>query len=101
MSFRRQFTHIFLLLPICFGLAGGVSAQVGDDDRQRIRQEMREHWRQLPPEERQRLREERHERRESFQPMPPEDRSRFRDELRGRRDGGAWQNFEHRGGGRR
>jgi hypothetical protein len=101
MAFRASLNRVVLLLIACLGLAGGASAQIGNEDRHQIRQEMREHWRQLPPEERQRIRQERQDRHESFQQMPPEDRSRLRDELRGQRNGGGGQNFEHRGGGRR
>lgn len=104
MASGAPLIRVFFLLFACLGLVGGASAQGGNGDRQQIRQEMRDHWRQLPPEERQRIRQERQDHRDSSQQMQPEDRSRFRDELRGQRDGGGGgggQNFGHRGGGRR
>lgn len=62
-----------------------------------MRQQMREHWQQMSPEERQqqreRFQEKRQERRDGFQQLPPEDRVRMRDELRGRRE-----SFDGQGG---
>jgi uncharacterized membrane protein len=93
--------RLFLVLAAFFSLAGQARAQLPPDERRQLRQEMRDHWQQLPPEERQRFRQERQERRESHQQMPAEDRSRLREELRGQRDGrGGSPGFEHRGGGR-
>ena len=98
-----MFTHLHLLrrllvLALLAGLAASASAQLGPDDRRQIRREMREHWQQMPQEDRQRYRQERHERRDGLQQMPAEDRSRLRDELRGQRDAGGRHNFEqHRG----
>ncbi len=93
--------RLILVLAALGSVAGHAQAQLAPDERRQMRQEMREHWQQLPAEERQRFRQERQERREAFQQMPPEDRSRLRDELRGQRNGGGGgPNFEHRGGGR-
>lgn len=78
-------------------LTGNAQAQLAPDDRRQLRREMREHWQQLPPDERQRYRQERQERRDHFQQMPAEDRNRLREELRGRREAGDGRNFEHRG----
>ena len=89
MASGAPLIRVFFLLFACLGLVAGASAQVGSGDRQQIRQEMRDHWRQLPPEERQRIRQERQDHRESFQQMPPEDRSRLRDELRASAMAGA------------
>lgn len=89
-----------LLLALLAGLASNASAQLGPDDRRQIRREMREHWQQMPQEDRQRYRQERHERRDGLQQMPAEDRSRLRDELRGQRDGGGRHDFEYRRGQR-
>lgn len=100
MAFFSSIVRVFFLLIACLALAGGASAQIGDEERHRLRQEMREHWRQLTPEEKQRIRQEHRGRRESQQQMSPEERSRFREELRGRRDAARGQNFGHRGGGR-
>ncbi|MDD2743733.1 MAG: hypothetical protein PHV02_15820, partial [Rhodocyclaceae bacterium] len=98
--FAAPIVRVLFLLVACLALAGGASAQIGDEERQRIREEMREHWRQLAPEDKQRIRQEHRERRESRQQMSPDERSRFREELRGRRDATGGQNFGHRGGGR-
>ncbi|RIX46165.1 MAG: periplasmic heavy metal sensor [Rhodocyclales bacterium GT-UBC] len=86
---RRLFCHLCLLLGL-FGALGSAWAQgrwhdLPPDERRQLRQQMREHWQQMPPEDKQRFRQERQERREAFQQMAPEDRSRLRDELRGRR----------------
>lgn len=93
--------RLLLVLTALGGLTGAAQAQLAPDERRQMRQEMREHWQQLAPEDRQRFRQERQERREAFQQMPAEDRSRLRDELRGRRDGAGGPNFERHGGGRR
>ena len=91
--------RLILVLTALGSVAGHAQAQLAPDERRQMRQEMREHWQQLPAEDRQRFRQERQERREAFQQMPPEDRSRLRDELRGQRNwGGGGPNFEHRGG---
>lgn len=104
MRWRNTPTLVFLF-TVLIGSAGQAHAgvlrgsvielaQLGPlppEQRREMRQQMREHWQQMPPEERQeqreRFREQRQERREAFQQMPPEDRSRMRDELRGRREG--------------
>lgn len=94
--------RLILGLAVLGSTAGEVRAQLAPDERRQMRQEMREHWQQLPAEERQRFRQERQERREVLQQMAPEDRSRLREELRGQRNGGGGgPHFEHRGGGRR
>ena len=93
--------RLILVLTALGSVAGHALAQLAPDERRQMRQEMREHWQQLPAEDRQRFRQERQERREVFQQMPPEDRNRLRDELRGQHNGGrGGANFEHRGGGR-
>ena len=103
MAHRPNVFRLILVLAALGAMAGQAQAQLAPDERRQLRQEMRQHWQQLPPEERQRFREERQERREAFQQMPPEDRSRLRDELRGHREGGGGggPNFERHGGGRR
>lgn len=101
MANRPTLLRLFLASVAFVGLVGPVQAQLPPDERRQLRQDMRDHWLQLPPEERQRFRQERQERREVLQQMPAEDRSRLRDELRGQRDGrGGGLGFEHRGGGR-
>ncbi|MGE5493171.1 MAG: DUF3106 domain-containing protein [Actinomycetota bacterium] len=63
------------------------------EQRQQMRQQMREHWQQMPPEQRQ-------ERRERWQQMPSEERQRIREEMRER--GGYGDRPIHGGpGGRR
>lgn len=54
------------------------------EERQQMREQMREHWRQMPPEQRY---ERREEYRERWQQMPYDERQRMREEMR-----------EHRGG---
>ncbi len=90
------------MLALIFLLAmwGNAAAQLEPDERRQMRQEMREHWQKMPPEERQRLRQERHERSDGLQQMPADDRSRLREELRGQREAGGRHDFEHRRGQR-
>lgn len=80
---------LLTLLASLLGTVTGVRAQgywrdVPPEERRQMRQQMREHWQQLPPDRQHALREERRERREGFQQMPPEDRMRLRDDIRGR-----------------
>lgn len=51
------------------------------EQRQEMRDQMREHWRQMPPERREWAREHFHEQRERWQQLPPEQRQRLRDEM--------------------
>jgi hypothetical protein len=100
MSFRRNSSSLCFLLLTNFGWATGVQAEplscsgcfelaqldpLPPEQRRQMRQQMREHWLQLPP-------EERRERREAFQQMAPEDRLRVREELRGHRE--QWEGGE-------
>lgn len=57
-------------------------AVLSPDQREHMRQQMREHWQQLPPEQRQ---NQRREQRERWQQMPPEERQRAKDEWRQQR----------------
>jgi hypothetical protein len=59
------------------------------EQRQQMRQQMREHWQQMPPEQRQ-------ERRERWQQVPSEERQRIREEMRER--GGGYGDGHFRGG---
>jgi hypothetical protein len=67
-------------------LPPGVLVQLTPEQHRQMRQEMREHWRQMPSDDRQRWREANRER---WQQMPPEDRQRMRDEMRVRRGEGG------------
>lgn len=109
-------SRVVLFAGLLLGPLGGVHAATGQElpiqlaqlgllppeQRQQMREQMREHWQQLPSEERQaqreRFREERRERREAHQLLPPEDRSRMRDELRGWRNGEGERGFGRRHG---
>lgn len=51
------------------------------EQRQQMRQQMREHWQQMPPEQRD---ERRQEFRERWQQVPSEERQRIREEMRER-----------------
>lgn len=51
------------------------------EQRQQMRQQMREHWQQMPPEQRE---ERRQEIRERWQQVPSEERQRIREEMRER-----------------
>ena len=107
MKLLRQLSSVLMICGALGGLYGVAHAEFSPapviqlaqwermppDQRREMRQQMRDHWQQLPQDERQAFREQRRERRETYQQMPQEDRSRMRDELRGRRDG--WD-----GGGR-
>lgn len=72
------------------GVAAAASQQVlaglPPEQRQQMRQQMREHWQQMPPEQRETRRQEFRER---WQQVPSDERQRMREEMR-----------EHRGGGR-
>lgn len=109
MIFWRKTLQLVLLCGAWIGLGGAAHAAVAGDavmqlaqagpqfgqlppeQRRQLRQQMREHWQQMPQDERQEQRPhfhaERQERREGFQAMPAEDRNRMRQELRGRREG--------------
>ena len=105
MTIVRQILRCVLFSTVVSGLGVPAHAFTGDaalplaqqeplppEQRRQMRQQMREYWQQLPP-------EERRERRESFRQMPPEDRSRMRDELRERRNAWDGGGHEHHGGG--
>lgn len=86
---------IFLLALALLGQAGAAMAQYDPmplDQRREMRRQMREHWQQMPDDQRgayrERFREERMERRDNRAQMPPEDRQRMREEMRSRRDYG-------------
>ena len=68
----------------------GALPPVPPDQRQQMRQQMREHWQQMPPERRE---ERRHEARERWQQMPQEERQRIREEMRER---GGYGDGRHR-----
>lgn len=51
------------------------------EQRQQMRQQMREHWQQMPPERRE---ERRQEYRDRWQQLPSDERQRIRDEMRER-----------------
>jgi hypothetical protein len=76
----RTAGRLLLVLTALTAFAGSVSAQLPPDQRRQMRQEMRDYWRQAPPDDRQRFREER-------RAMPPDDRQRMRDEMRGQQRG--------------
>jgi len=76
----RTAGRLLLVLTALTAFAGSASAQLPPDQRRQMRQEMRDYWRQAPPEDRQRFRDER-------RAMPPDDRQRMRDEMRGQRQG--------------
>lgn len=54
------------------------------EEREQMRQQMREHWQQMPPEQREARRRENYER---WQQLPAEERQRIREEIRERRSG--------------
>lgn len=74
-------------------------AVLSPDQREHMRQQMREHWQQLPPEQRQ---NQRREQRERWQQMPPEERQRAKDEWRQQRQQleGGYDGQPQRGRGR-
>lgn len=90
--------------------AGEQLAALTPEERQRLREQIRDQWQNRPPEERDRLkdefrrrrqepppdprREQREPLRDRLQQMPPEDRRAFREELRQRRNEGGWQGQE-------
>ncbi|QKV56908.1 MAG: hypothetical protein HT580_06475 [Dechloromonas sp.] len=76
----RTAGRLLLVLTALTAFAGSASAQLPPDQRRQMRQEMRDYWRQAPPDDRQRFREER-------RAMPPDDRQRMRDEMRGQQRG--------------
>lgn len=87
--------------------AGEQIAALTPDERQRLREQIRDQWQNRPPEERERLKDEFRRRRQDpppdqrwdqreplrdrLQQMPPEDRRAFREELRQRRNEGGGQ----------
>lgn len=64
----------------------GALPSVSPDQREQMRQQMREHWQQMPPEQRD---ERRRESRERWQQMPDEERQRIREEMRERGGNGG------------
>jgi len=76
----RIAARLLMVLTALTAFSGSASAQLPPDQRQQMRQEMRDYWRQAPPDDRQRYREER-------RAMPQEDRQRMRDEMRGQNHG--------------
>lgn len=89
---------------IAVALCAGVWAVTGiaradpmaPEQRQQMRQQMREHWQQMPPEQRDARRQEYRER---GQQMPSEERQRIREEMRER--GGYGEERHHGRGDRR
>jgi hypothetical protein len=73
----------------------GALPPVPPEERQQMRQQMREHWQQMPPEQRD---ERRREARERWQQMPSDERQRIREEMRER---GGYGDGRHRGHGDR
>lgn len=69
------------------------SVALPPEQRQQMRQQMREHWQQMPPEQRDARRQEFRER---WQQMPSDERQRLREEMREQRGGG----YDDRRGGR-
>lgn len=67
----------------------GRPGRLSPEERQQMRQQMREHWQQMPPEQREYRRQEMRER---WQQMPPEDRQRWREDRRRRLEDrrGGW-----------
>lgn len=63
--------------------AGERLAKLSHEERQQMRQQMREHWQQMPPEQQ---RDYRQERRERWQQLPPEERERRREDKRRRNE---------------
>lgn len=59
-------------------------AGLAPEQRQQMRQQMREHWQQMPPDQRDLRRQDNRER---WQPMPADERQRMREEMRGQRGG--------------
>ena len=86
--------YIIRVLALAAGL-GAAMAAVADEralpfeERQQIRQQMREHWQHMPPPRRGAAPDEARER---WRSMPPEERQRLREDLRSQEG--------HRGGGR-
>jgi len=76
----RTAGRLLLVLIALTAFVGSASAQLPPDQHRQMRQEMRDYWRQAPPDDRQRFRDER-------RAMPPDDRQRMRDEMRGQRHG--------------
>ena len=79
----------FLGQPITLAQWGSLPA-VPPDQREQMRQQMREHWQQMPPEQRE---ERRQAARERWQQMPQEERQRIREEMRER---GGYGEGRHR-----
>ncbi|HRE18538.1 MAG TPA: hypothetical protein PLW86_15970 [Rhodocyclaceae bacterium] len=66
-----------------FGYPRAGHTRLSPDERQQMRQQMREHWQQMPPEQQRDYRQQRQER---WQQYTPEERERWRDERRRRND---------------
>jgi len=89
MSIRRH-----IAVALCAGLwavAGVARADsMPPEQRQQMRQQMREHWQQMPPEQREVRRQEYRER---WQQLPSDERQRIREEMRER--GGYGEGRHH------
>lgn len=72
----------------------GRPGRLSPEERQQMRQQMREHWQQMPPEQRDYRRQELRDR---WQQMPPDERQRWRDERRRRHDDGREGGWGGRG----
>lgn len=89
MDMRRRIVQVAALAAGLWAIAGVTPAEarqpVPFEQRQQMRQEMREHWQQMPPDRRDMRREEYRERWQ--QQMPSGERQRLREEMREQRGG--------------
>lgn len=96
MDMRQRIVRALALAAGLWAIAGAIPIeareQVPFEQRQQMRQQMREHWQQMPPDQRDFRRQDSRER---WQQMPSDERQRLREEMRGQRReqggrGGRW-----------
>ena len=73
-------------------------SQMSPEQRQQMRQQMREHWQQMPPEQRESRRQELRER---WQNAPPEERQRWRENRQRPNNGQSGAGQDRQFGGER
>lgn len=91
MNMTKRIVRALALAAGVCALAGVAPAdarpQVPTEQRQQMRQQMREHWQQMPPEQREWRRDEGRERWQ--QQMPSDERQRLREQMREQRGYGG------------
>lgn len=95
MSRKRHLVQLLAFLMGCGALAAAARADphpLPPEQRQQIRQQMREHWQQMPPPRM----HSGQEYRERWQSLPADERQRLREDLRGQQE--AYGGRHHRGG---